>query len=54
MNLISFHPIKPLLEAWKRFRLRRDEKPGHAAGEKAKSTQATQSRHRHAAFSEFP
>jgi hypothetical protein len=54
MSLLAIHPTKPLFQAWKRFRLRRGEKLPRATRVKAKQTQAHKSRHRHAAFLEFP
>jgi hypothetical protein len=54
MNHIAIHPIKPLLKAWKRFRLRRGEKLTRATRDKAKQTKTNKPHHRHSAFLEFP
>ena len=54
MSLIAIHPIKPLLQAWKRFRLRRGEKLTRAARDKAKQAQTNKPHRRHGAFLEFP
>jgi len=54
MSLIAIHPIKPLFQAWKRFRLRRGEKLTRATRDKAKQAQSNKQHHRHGAFLEFP
>ena len=54
MSWIAIHPIKPLLQAWKRFRLRRGEELTRATREKAKQTRTNKAHHRHGAFLEFP
>jgi hypothetical protein len=54
MNLPAIHLIKPLFQAWKRFRLRRGEKLSRATRDKAKQTQTNKPHHRHGVFLEFP
>jgi hypothetical protein len=54
MNFIAIHPIRPLFQAWKRFRLRRGGKLTRATRDKAKQTQAKKSHHRHIPFLELP
>ena len=54
MSHVAIHPIKPLLQAWKRFRLRRGEKLTPATRDETKETQANKRHSRHAAFLEFP
>jgi hypothetical protein len=54
MNLIAIHPIKPLLQAWKRFRMGCGGKFTRVTGDKRKQTEPGQKHHRHVAFLEFP
>jgi hypothetical protein len=54
MNLLAVHPIKALLQAWKRFRLGRGEKTTRLTEQKSKQARACQRHHRHSAFLEFP
>jgi hypothetical protein len=54
MSLIVIHPIKPLLQAWKRFRSRLGEELTRRTRKKTKQPQANKTHHRHAAFFEFP
>ena len=54
MNRIAVHPIKTLVQAWKRFSLRVGLKGTPAAGQKPQPSQTSKPRRRHTAFLEFP
>jgi hypothetical protein len=54
MSLLAIHPTKALLQAWKRFRLRRGEKHTRLTEEKPQQARTCQPHHRHTAFLEFP
>jgi hypothetical protein len=53
MNLFTVHPIRPLLQAWERFRLRCGKRLTRANWASAKQTQARRLHHRHGAFLEL-
>jgi len=53
MNLIAIHPIKPLFQAWKRFRcaVARNSRAQPGTNQ---NNPSQQSHHRHGAFFELP
>jgi len=54
MSLISVHPIKPLLEAWKRLRLMRGKNCARGSEGKPKQSRVSKPHNRHTAFLELP
>jgi hypothetical protein len=54
MSLISFQPVKVLIEAWKRLRLSRGDKWARDTEEKRKQPLTGKPHHRHSAFFELP